>query len=124
MLKKRRLLCVPGKAKIYGAIPDPDAQKHHQIRVIDKSGKDYWYPESYFIPVTFPKKAAVIAKGLALAAEHAACAHHLLAELVLSRVPRSIKRLRMWFHPSEQEKTSKKLLENGHIFKEPLNNSM
>jgi hypothetical protein len=43
------------KRKIYEAIPDPDAAKHDQIRVIDESGEDYLYPEEYFIPVTLPK---------------------------------------------------------------------
>lgn len=41
--------------KIYEAIPDPDAAKHKQIRVIDESGEDYLYPEHYFIPVSLPK---------------------------------------------------------------------
>ena len=43
------------KRKIYQAIPESDAAKHHQIRVIDESGEDYLYPENYFIPVTLPK---------------------------------------------------------------------
>jgi hypothetical protein len=43
------------KRKIYEAIPDPDAAKYNQIRVIDESGEDYLYPEEYFIPVTLPK---------------------------------------------------------------------
>ncbi len=44
------------KRKIYEAIPDPDATKYNQIRIIDESGEDYLYPEEYFIPVTLPKK--------------------------------------------------------------------
>ena len=43
------------KRKIYEAIPDPDAAKYNQIRVIDASGEDYLYPEEYFIQVTLPK---------------------------------------------------------------------
>lgn len=43
------------KRKIYEAIPDPDAAKNNQLRVIDESGEDYLYPEEYFIPVTLPK---------------------------------------------------------------------
>ena len=43
------------KRKIYEAIPDPDAVKNNQLRVIDESGEDYLYPEEYFIPVTLPK---------------------------------------------------------------------
>jgi hypothetical protein len=41
--------------KLYEALPDPDAAKHGQIRVIDESGEDYLYPEEYFIPVSLPK---------------------------------------------------------------------
>jgi hypothetical protein len=43
------------KRKIYESIPDPEAAKNNQIRVIDESGEDYLYPEEYFIPVTLPK---------------------------------------------------------------------
>jgi hypothetical protein len=43
------------KRKIYEAIPDSDATKYNQIRIIDESGEDYLYPEEYFIPVTLPK---------------------------------------------------------------------
>ncbi len=43
------------KRKIYEAIPDPDAAKYNQVRVIDESGEDYLYPEEYFVPVTLPK---------------------------------------------------------------------
>lgn len=43
--------------KIYEVIPDADAEKHHQVRVIDESGEDYLYPEEYFIPIELPKAA-------------------------------------------------------------------
>lgn len=43
------------KRKIYEAIPDADAENHHQIRVIDESGEDYLYPKDYFISVTLPE---------------------------------------------------------------------
>ena len=45
------------KRKIYEALPDADAEKHHQVRVIDESGEDYLYPEAYFIPIKLPKAA-------------------------------------------------------------------
>ena len=45
------------KRKIYEALPDADAEKHHQVRVIDESGEDYLYPEEYFVPVKLPKAA-------------------------------------------------------------------
>ncbi len=45
-LEKRRI-CEP--------LPDADAKKHRQVRVIDESGKDYLYPEAHFVPVELPK---------------------------------------------------------------------
>jgi len=36
------------RRKIYQVIPDPEAAKHRQIRVIDELGDDYLYPESFF----------------------------------------------------------------------------
>jgi hypothetical protein len=43
--------------KLYRVIPDPEAAKHNQIRVVDESGEDYFYPESYFVPVPLPQDA-------------------------------------------------------------------
>jgi hypothetical protein len=40
--------------KLYQSIPDPEAEKNNQIRVIDESGEDYLYPENYFVSVTLP----------------------------------------------------------------------
>ena len=37
--------------KIYPALPDPDAAKHDQVRVIDESGEDYLFPASLFAPI-------------------------------------------------------------------------
>lgn len=36
--------------KTYQVVPDLDATKHRQLRVIDESGEDYLYPEDYFTP--------------------------------------------------------------------------
>lgn len=41
--------------KIYEVLPDADADKHNQIRVIDESGEDYLYPQEYFVPVKLTK---------------------------------------------------------------------
>jgi len=35
--------------KIYRSIPDTDVESGGELRVIDESGEDYIYPESYFI---------------------------------------------------------------------------
>ena len=43
------------KRKIYVALPDPVAEKHKQIRVVDESGEDYLYPKSFFIPISLPQ---------------------------------------------------------------------
>ena len=43
--------------KLYQVLPDEDAAKHKQLRVIDESGEDYLYPEDYFIPVRLPQSA-------------------------------------------------------------------
>ena len=40
--------------KICVALPDPVAEKHKQIRVIDELGDDYLYPKSFFIPISLP----------------------------------------------------------------------
>ncbi|MGB8952565.1 MAG: hypothetical protein WCC06_07850 [Candidatus Aminicenantales bacterium] len=33
---------------------DREAERHHQIRVIDESGEDYLYPADYFAPIRLP----------------------------------------------------------------------
>ena len=45
------------KRKIYEMLPDEEADKEGYIRVIDESGEDYLYPQSYFIVVQLPRKA-------------------------------------------------------------------
>lgn len=40
--------------KLYVALPDAQALKRHQLRVIDESGEDYLYPRAFFIPVDLP----------------------------------------------------------------------
>jgi len=45
------------KRKIYQILPDEGAEKEGYIRVIDESGEDYLYPQSYFIVVQLPRKA-------------------------------------------------------------------
>ncbi len=52
------------KRKIYIALPDPVAEKHKQIRVVDESGEDYLYPKVFFIAISLPqsiRKAMLIA---------------------------------------------------------------
>jgi len=41
--------------KIYQIVPDQVAVKQHLVRVIDESGEDYLYPDTYFLPVDLPQ---------------------------------------------------------------------
>ena len=45
------------KRKIYQLIPDDDAKQEGYLRVIDESGEDYLYPESYFALIQLPREA-------------------------------------------------------------------
>jgi hypothetical protein len=42
--------------KIYEIVPDKQAAARHFVRIVDESGEDYLYPESYFLPIELPKK--------------------------------------------------------------------
>lgn len=43
--------------KLYQVLPDADAARHGQLRVIDESGEDYLYFASLFVVVDFPASA-------------------------------------------------------------------
>ena len=45
------------KRKIYQVLPDGEAEKEGYLRVIDESGEDYLYPQSYFVLVQLPREA-------------------------------------------------------------------
>jgi hypothetical protein len=45
------------KRKIYQMISDEAASREGYFRVIDESGEDYLYPQSYFILVQLPREA-------------------------------------------------------------------
>ena len=58
-MKNKFLLCVNNEGyeaslelrKLYENIPDKDAERHGQVRIIDESGEDYLYPADYFAPI-------------------------------------------------------------------------
>lgn len=57
-------LCISNKEcedlevrKIYKILEDTDAKSEGYLRVIDESGEDYLYPESYFIFIELPLMA-------------------------------------------------------------------
>jgi len=45
------------KRKIYQVLRDEEAEKEGYFRVIDESGEDYLYPQSYFVLVKLPREA-------------------------------------------------------------------
>lgn len=51
------------RRKIYVTVPDPDADKHGLLRVVDESGDDYLYPKNFFRPIELPQglKKAILA---------------------------------------------------------------
>lgn len=46
--------------KLYELIPDDEAEKKGQVRVIDESGEDYLYPRSFFAPVDLPSQTELL----------------------------------------------------------------
>jgi len=42
--------------KIYRVLPDEDAERDGDLRVIDESGEDYLYPADYFMMLELPRE--------------------------------------------------------------------
>jgi hypothetical protein len=69
----RYLLCVRNDdysaslevRKVYRRLPDRIAAARRFVRVIDESGEDYLYPESYFVSIELPQAAARVFMGRA-----------------------------------------------------------
>ena len=49
--------------KVYQVLPDKKAERDGYVHVLDESGEDYLYPETYFVPIRLPQAAqrAVVA---------------------------------------------------------------
>jgi hypothetical protein len=64
-MKTKYVLCLNNKGyeaslekfKLYKAIIDTTGLKHNQIKVIDESGEDYYFPEDRFSTVELPRAA-------------------------------------------------------------------
>ena len=61
---ERFVLCIENKdcedlqtRKVYHVLSDEEAQKEGYLRVVDESGGDYLYPQSYFVTVQLPRQA-------------------------------------------------------------------
>jgi hypothetical protein len=58
-MKKRFLLCIENEGyeaslelrRLYERLPDKEAERHKQVRIIDESGEDYLYPSDFFAPI-------------------------------------------------------------------------
>lgn len=63
-IKQKFVVCVDNSEypaslelyKIYQNIPDADAQAHGDLRIVDESGEDYLYPQSWFVHLEVPDK--------------------------------------------------------------------
>lgn len=61
-MKKHFMICVDNRGyeasleimKVYEVLADREAEKHHQVRVIDESGEDYLYAQKFFAPLRLP----------------------------------------------------------------------
>ena len=42
--------------KIYRILPDADAERDGDVRIIDESGEDYLYPAEWFAAVQLPRR--------------------------------------------------------------------
>jgi hypothetical protein len=42
--------------KIYRTVPDTDAARDGDVRVVDESGEDYLYPAEWFAAVELPRR--------------------------------------------------------------------
>ncbi len=52
--------------KVYRILPDKEATRHGDLRVIDESGEDYLYPTECFVPVDLPRQTVkALKKGYA-----------------------------------------------------------
>ena len=62
--RARLLLCLANSGyeasleprKVYASLPDADAARHNQVRVVDESGEDYLFPASLFAPIVLRGK--------------------------------------------------------------------
>jgi hypothetical protein len=50
--------------KVYRVLPDREAEREGDLRIIDESGEDYLYPATYFVLVELPQdRARTLAKS-------------------------------------------------------------
>jgi hypothetical protein len=63
-MKTRFVVCVDNAEypasldihKVYRVVPDRDAERDGDLRIIDESGEDYLYPGKYFVAIDMPQE--------------------------------------------------------------------
>ncbi len=63
--KNRYFLCVDNRGnevslqvrRVYRGLPDPDAESHGMVRIVDESGEDFLFPAALFVSVEIPAAA-------------------------------------------------------------------
>jgi hypothetical protein len=58
-MRQKFLLCIDNEGygafleirKLFKTIPDKDAERHNQVRIIDESKEDYLYPSRFFASI-------------------------------------------------------------------------
>jgi len=43
--------------KVYRVLPDKKAAEHQLVRIVDESGEDYLYDQTWFVPIKLPQAA-------------------------------------------------------------------
>jgi hypothetical protein len=65
---KRYVVCINNEGyeasleqrKIYRSLPDPDAEAHGMIRVINEDGEDYLYGANRFVSIDVPEQVEAV----------------------------------------------------------------
>ena len=58
--------------KLYRVLPDKDAEREGDLRIVDEGGEDYLYPADYFVLVAFPADTTrALKKSFAGGLQHA-----------------------------------------------------
>ena len=61
---RRFVVCVKNRGyraslelrKVYRVVPDDEAAREGDLRIVDESGEDYLYPAKRFVPVEAPRR--------------------------------------------------------------------
>lgn len=64
-MKRQFVVCIRNEGyaaslevrKLYELVRDQQAAEHGQLRIVDESGEDYWYPADYFVLIELPEAA-------------------------------------------------------------------